>query len=89
MKDEPALEEQALDKAAARAKENAAVLAKGMGVRLGALIYVSNQLSAPVFPRPMVRAFAMARQCRAAPPLAIEPHKVSRDATVYAVFAIE
>jgi hypothetical protein len=89
VKDEPALEERALDKAAARARENAAVLAKGMGVRLGALIYVSNQLSTPAFPRPMVRAFAMAGSATPAPPLAIEPHQVSRDASVYAVFAIE
>ncbi|HUX28176.1 MAG TPA: SIMPL domain-containing protein [Terracidiphilus sp.] len=89
VKDERALEEQALDKAATRAKENAEVLAKAMGVRLGALIYVSNQLSAPSFPRPMVRAFAMAAKAEEAPPLAIEPQKVSRDASVYAVFAIE
>lgn len=89
VKDERALEEQALDKAAARAKANAAVLAKGMGVHLGELIYVSNQLSAPVLPRPMMRSFAMAPQAQAGPPLAIEPHKVSREATVYAVFAIE
>jgi uncharacterized protein YggE len=89
VKDEAALEEQALDKAAARGKENAAVLAKGMGVRLGALIYVSNQLSAPAVPRPMVRALAMAPNAATAPPLAIEPHKVSREASVYAVFAIE
>lgn len=89
VKDEAALEEQALDKAAARAKENASVLAKGMGVRLGALIYVSNQISAPSFPRPMVRAFAMAPSAAAAQPLAIEPHRVSRSASVYAVFAIE
>jgi uncharacterized protein len=89
VKDERALEEQALDKAAARAKENAEVLAKGMGVRLGALIYVSNQLSAPSFPRPMMRSFAMAANAEAAPPLAIEPHTVSREASVYAVFAIE
>ncbi len=89
VKDEAALEEQALDKAAARARVNASVLAKGMGVRLGALIYVSNQISAPSFPRPMVRAFAMTPNAAAAPPLAIEPHKVSRAASVYAVFAIE
>jgi uncharacterized protein YggE len=87
--DKRALEEQALDRAAARAKENAEVLAKGMGVRLGALIYVSNQLSAPSFPRPMVRAFAMAGKAEEAPPLAIEPQKVSREASVYAVYAIE
>jgi uncharacterized protein YggE len=89
VKDEPAIEEQALDKAAAQSRENAAVLAKGMGVRLGSLIYVSNQLSAPSFPRPMVRSFAMAGKAEAPPPLAVEPHKVSREASVYAVFAIE
>jgi uncharacterized protein len=89
VKDEAALEEQALDKAAGRAKENANVLAKGMGVRLGALIYVSNQLSASTIPRPMLRAFAMSPNVAAGPPLAVEPHKVSRQASVYAVFAIE
>ena len=53
VKDEKALESQALDNAAARAKANAEVLAKGMGVRLGSLIYVSNQVSSPQYPRPM------------------------------------
>jgi len=89
VKDERALEEQALDKAAARARENAAVLAKGMGVRLGTLIYVSNQLSSPSFPRPMARSMAMAQTAEATPPLAIEPQKVIREAAVYAVFEIE
>jgi uncharacterized protein YggE len=90
VKDERALEEQALDRAAARAKENAALLAKGMGVRIGTLIYVSNQVSPPSYPHPMVRSFAMAKTADAAqPPLAIEPHKVSREASVYAVYSIE
>ena len=89
VKDAHALEEQALDKAAARTRENATVLARGMGVRLGTLIYVSNQLSSPVYPRPMMRQLAMAPGVEQAPPLAIEPQKVSREATVYAVFAIE
>ena len=67
---------------------NAQVLAKGMGVRLGSLIYISNQMSAPSFPRPMPM-MAM-KSAEAAPqPLSIEPHQVSREATVYAVFAIE
>ena len=92
VKDEKALEDQALDKAAARAKANAAVLAKGMGVNLGSLIYVTNQISTPP-------AYFRAYDNNAAPggsfaapspqPLAIEPRKVSREATVYAVFAIE
>ena len=89
VRDEAALNEQALDKAAARARANAAVLAKGMDVRLGSLLFTSNQLSTPNFPRPMMRALAMADSAEAAPPLAIEPQKVSREASVYAVFAIE
>jgi uncharacterized protein len=89
VKDENALDQQALDHAAARARESAAVLAKGMGVRLGNLIYVSNQLSGQVYPRPMMAA-AFSRTAEAPPPpLAIEPQKVTRDASVYAVFAIE
>ena len=88
VKDEKALEAQALDKAAARARANAGVLAKGMGVRLGSLVYVSNQMSAPSFPRPM-QMMAMKAADASVQPLAIEPHQVSREATVYAVFAIE
>ena len=88
VKDEKALETEALDKAASRAKANAEVLAKGMGVRLGSLIYVSNQVTSPQYPRPMPM-MAM-RSAEAAPqPLAVEPHQVSREASVYAVFAIE
>lgn len=90
VKDEKALEEQALDKAAAGARENAEVLAKGMGVRLGALIYVSNQLSSPIFPRPFAaRALAMSPNAPIPPPLSIAPQKVTREASVYAVYTIE
>ena len=87
VKDEKALEAEALDKTAARARANAEVLAKGMGVRLGSLIYVGNTMSTPSFPRPMPM-MAM-RTAEAPQPLSIEPHQVSREATVYAVFAIE
>jgi hypothetical protein len=88
VKDEKALEAEALDHAASRARANAEVLAKGMGVRLGSLIYVSNQIS-PTGPRPMVMYSALQNVAKAAPPLSIEPHQVSREASVYAVFAIE
>lgn len=88
VKDEHALEYQALEGASERAKEIAAALAKGMGVRLGAVIYLSNQLSGGgIYPRPMMTAFA--KTAEAPQPLAIEPQKVSRSANVYAVFAIE
>ncbi|HEV2135708.1 MAG TPA: SIMPL domain-containing protein [Terracidiphilus sp.] len=86
--DERALENQALDKAAARAKADAAELAKGMGVRLGALIYVSNEVSAPVQPV-MMRYSAGVAAPPPPPPLAIEPQKVTRSASIYAVYAIE
>jgi uncharacterized protein YggE len=81
--DERALEDQALDKAAARAKADAVELAKGMGVRLGELIYVSNNVSEA--PRPMI----FGRMAAAAQPLAVEPQKVTRNASIYAVYAIE
>lgn len=90
VKDEKALEAEALDRAAARARANAEVLAKGMGVRLGSLIYVSNQMAAPPFPRPIpMMAMRTSNAEAPPPPLSIEPHQVSREATVYAVFAIE
>jgi hypothetical protein len=89
VKDEKTLEAQTLDQAASRALLNAEVLAKGMGVHLGTLIYVSNQVSSPT-PRPiMYEMNRLSGGAAAPPPLAIEPRKVSREATVYAVFAIE
>ncbi|HEV2214658.1 MAG TPA: SIMPL domain-containing protein, partial [Terracidiphilus sp.] len=90
VKDEHALATQALDKAARQSREDAATLAHGMAVTLGPLVYVSNQLSSPVFPRPMMfNRLAAAGVAQAAPPLAVEPNKVTREATVYAVFSIE
>lgn len=98
VEDERALEEQALDRATARAKADAAVLAKGMGVHLGAPIYVTNQISASQDWPLKGRNFAAlaelgvgvtAKQLQPQQPLAIEPRKVSRTANVYAVFAIE
>lgn len=85
---EQALDDQALEGAAERARTQAAVLAKGMGVKLGSLIYVSNQVSSPVIP---IRPFATRASVAGATQetLAIEPHKVTGTANVYAVFAIE
>lgn len=86
--DERALENQALDKAAARAKADAAELAKGMGVQLGALIYVSNETSRPV--TPLIAYDRVSSAAKAPPPpLAIEPQKVTRSASIYAVYAIQ
>ena len=86
--DVKALDAQALAQATARAKEDAEGLAKGMGVRLGALIYASKSATPQVMPMMANRGFAVAANA-SAQPLAIEPQKVSRTASVYAVFAIE
>lgn len=90
VKDAKALENQALDRASARAKENAAVLANGMGAHLGTLMSASNQFSAPRFAMPMMQAGGgMGSGGATSLQLSIEPRKVSRDATVSAVFAID
>ena len=65
-----------------------------MGVRLGSLIYVSNQIAPPEYRmraavNNSIPLAGRAERAELASPLAIEPRKVSREATVYAVFAIE
>jgi uncharacterized protein YggE len=89
--DEDALEGQALNRATARAKANATVLAGGMGAKLGLLIFVSNQVSTPEYSSfgYANNSLSVERDKAIAPQLAIEPRKVSRTATVYAVYAIE
>jgi hypothetical protein len=92
VKDEKELEDQALEKATARARSDAEVLAKSMGVHLGALIYVTNRISNfATFSAGVMNNSASFEKRREElrEPLAIEPRKVSRSAIVYAVFAIE
>jgi uncharacterized protein YggE len=88
-----ALENSALVQAAARAMANASVLANGMGVHLGVLLHVTNEIYAP---EPSVaydynngNNASQAEYITVPHALAIEPRKVSRLANVYAVFAIE
>jgi len=87
--DENALEAKAAGKALARARAIAAQMAEGLGIKLGGLIYASNQ--AAEGPRPiMMRAMGgMAPSASEPAPLSINPRKVERSATVYAVFSIE
>jgi len=89
VKDEDALQAQAATKALAQGKALASTMAAGLGVKLGSLVYASNQ--APQQPGPFMRVSAMApvSQKFATEPLAISPQKVQKSATVYAVFAIE
>lgn len=87
--DPKALETQALSAAAARARQQAEELAKAMGVKLGALVYVTNQMTGEVRPMAVARFRANAGVVAQAAPLAIEPNKVERTAQVFAVYAIE
>lgn len=92
VKDENALQAKAAGKALARARAIADQMAAGLGAKLGALVYASNETQSPVL-RPMggiMGAIGSAEMAKAAPrPLAINPRKVERSATVHAVFAIE
>lgn len=91
--DEDALEAKAAGKALARAHAVASQMAQGLNIKLGDLIYASNQVSEA--PRPMMmNALSAGRGVGygagvGPAPLAINPRKVERSATVYAVFAIQ
>jgi uncharacterized protein YggE len=88
LKDHNAAEAEAAAKALQRARTVADQMARGLNVRLGALIYATNQTEAePVRPiNGRVVAMAMAKTVQ---PLAINPRHIETPATVYAVFAIE
>jgi uncharacterized protein YggE len=91
LKSDDALQLEASQKALHHARDIAASMAEGLGVQLGPLLYASNQAPAP-------RIFAMATMAGMTggnvgvinlKPLAISPDRITRTATVYAVFAIE
>ena len=85
-----ALQAKASGAALAKAKAIAEQMAKGLGTKLGELVYASNRA-------PVARAFRYATtvDTEAAsisnrePKLRLFPQKVKSEATVYAVFAIE
>jgi hypothetical protein len=89
LKDENAPQAQAAGKALQRARIVAESMVSGLGVKLGVLIFASNETQAePV--RPVMAAMAQAKMAAPAPlPLAINPRQIEKTATVYAVFAIE
>jgi hypothetical protein len=87
LKDENAPQAEAAAKALQRARTVAGQMASGMSVKLGPLLFASNETQAEP-PRPLMRAMSAAV---AAPPqpLAINPRQIEKIATVYAVFAID
>ena len=88
LKDENAPQAEAAAKALQRARTVAGEMAKGLGVKLGPLIFAGNETQAEP-PRPLMQAMAKSRTMAAPEPLAINPRRIEKSATVYAVFAIE
>src|SRR6201996_8770446 len=89
LKDENASQSEAASKALQRARTVATEMAKGLNVRLGALLYASNETQAEP-PRPVMRAMAASPMAMdKVQPLAVSPRQIEKSATVYAVFAIE
>jgi uncharacterized protein YggE len=89
--DPDALEAKAAESALKRAHSIAGQMAKGLGTTLGPLVYASNQVAERPMPMAMNIGGSMLMKANSAapPPLAISSQKVTRSATVYAVFAIE
>jgi uncharacterized protein YggE len=88
LKDENAPQAEAAGKALQRARTVASEMAKGLSVKLGALIYANNETQAEP-PHPLMQAMTKGRATAAPVPLAMNPRRIEKSATVYAVFAIE
>jgi hypothetical protein len=90
LKDENTPQAEAAGKALQRARTVASEMAKGLNVKLGALLHANNETQAEP-PRPLMKgAMISSSAAMAAPaPLAINPRQIEKSATVYAVFAIE
>jgi len=88
LKDENAPQAQAATKALQRARVVAGEMAAGLNVKLGSLVFASNETQAEP-PRPLMKAMNAAMAAPAPSPLAINPRRIEKTATVYAVFAIE
>lgn len=90
MKDGSLLEAAASAKALAHAQLIASRMAEGLHIKVGPLLYASNQAQETVI-RPIAMDMKMGgggRQ-KVVPPLSISTRRVQRSATVFAIFAIE
>jgi uncharacterized protein YggE len=90
LKKDDALEAEAAKKALEHARQIAAQMAEGLGVKLGALVYASNQTPPRgVFVGNSTESMTVTEAKKNLAPLAISPERIAKSATVYAVFAIE
>jgi len=89
--DPVALQAKAGGAALSKARAIAEQMAKGLGTKLGELVYASNRAPVAKMWRGMSlqTASAMIGAAENQPKLKLFPQKVKADATVYAVFAIE
>lgn len=91
--DPVALQAKAGGAALAKAKTVADQMAKGLGTKLGELVYASNHAPVAKMWRGMtlntMAVSSIADVAEKQPKLTLFPQKVKSDATVYAVFAIE
>jgi uncharacterized protein YggE len=94
--DRKALQAKAAGNALVKAREVAARMADGLHVKLGALIYASNEtpnakiyFARPSSPMVLNTESVSASTVLNVPPLEIFPETTREEATVYAVFAIE
>ena len=89
MKDGSMLEAAASAKALAHAQAIAARMAEGLHIKVGPLLYASNQAQETVV-RPVLMAMrSAAPMAKNTQPLSISSRRVERSATVFAIFAIE
>ncbi len=87
LKDDSAASANAATRALQRARAVAAQMAQTLNARLGELLYASNESeSSNVLPVPMM---AMHKAADPSEPLAINPRRIEKSATVRAIFAIE
>jgi uncharacterized protein YggE len=91
LSNEEAAEAAAADKALAHAQKIAEQYASRLKNKLGSLVYVSNQMPQRGLFGAMLNTESASVSARKMnlKPLAIVPEKISKSATVYAVFAIE
>jgi uncharacterized protein YggE len=92
LKQDDVLEAEAAKKAIEHARQIASQMAAGLGVKLGTLVYASNQTQPRIMVGGSNATVTVTDQPASKPnlkPLAISPEKIQRSATVYAVFAIE
>ena len=92
---EDILQAEAAKKALEHARQIASSMAQGLGTKLGALVYASNQTPPPsgIFKQNEGGPYAALKQLgllrENVLPLAITPERITKSATVYAVFSIE